>query len=188
MTSSKAWVLHDSAPIHHRDAFPSRSAPMKINDAVWGALLILLSVALLVHVRSFPTIPGQKIGPALFPAIIAVGLAVCASLLIFRGIAARKREGVGGAWIRADDWVRSPRHLLAFVLTIAVNVFYILAVDWLGFIPVGVIYLSVLFLVFGVRPLWIGPLAIVVTLVIHYAFYKLLKVPLPWGLLKGIAW
>ena len=32
------------------------------------------------------------------------------------------------------------------------------------------------------------PVAIVVTLVIHYAFYKLLQVPLPWGVLQGIAW
>ncbi|MEP6941638.1 MAG: tripartite tricarboxylate transporter TctB family protein [Betaproteobacteria bacterium] len=161
---------------------------MKINDAVWGALLILLSVALLVHVRSFPTIPGQKIGPALFPAIIAAGLGVCAILLIFRGIAARKADAANAAWLQPDAWVRSPRHLLAFVLVLAVNVFYIVAVDWLGFIPVGVIYLSLLFIVFRVKPSWILPLAIAVTLVIHFAFYKLLKVPLPWGLLKGIAW
>jgi putative tricarboxylic transport membrane protein len=32
------------------------------------------------------------------------------------------------------------------------------------------------------------PLAVVVTLIIHYAFYKLLRVPLPWGLLQGVAW
>jgi len=32
------------------------------------------------------------------------------------------------------------------------------------------------------------PIAIVMTLLIHYAFYKLLKVPLPWGLLQSIAW
>ena len=90
--------------------------------------------------------------------------------------------------MQPDEWVRSPRHLLAFVLVLAVNVFYIVAVDALGFIPVGVIYLSTLFFVFRVRSSWIVPLALAVTLVIHYAFYKLLKVPLPWGLLKGIAW
>ena len=42
---------------------------------------------------------------------------------------------------------------------------------------------------FGVRPRVRSlPLALVVTLVIHYAFYKLLRVPLPWGVLQGIAW
>ena len=32
------------------------------------------------------------------------------------------------------------------------------------------------------------PIALIVTLLSHYAFYKLLRVPLPWGLLQGIAW
>ena len=60
--------------------------------------------------------------------------------------------------------------------------------DRLGFIVTGVIYLCTLFWVFGVKTRWILPLAIGVTLGIHYAFYKLLKVPLPWGILQGIAW
>ena len=62
---------------------------MKLNDAVWGALLILFSAAILVHVQGFPTIPGQKVGPALFPGLLAAGLAVCAVILIGKGIAAR---------------------------------------------------------------------------------------------------
>ena len=33
-----------------------------------------------------------------------------------------------------------------------------------------------------------GELALVLTLAIHYCFYKLLKVPLPWGVLQSIAW
>jgi putative tricarboxylic transport membrane protein len=30
--------------------------------------------------------------------------------------------------------------------------------------------------------------AFLMALAIHYAFYKLLRVPLPWGVLQGIAW
>ena len=41
---------------------------------------------------------------------------------------------------------------------------------------------------FGVKPAWIVPIAIVATLLIHSAFYKLLSVPLPWGLLQPFAW
>jgi len=40
----------------------------------------------------------------------------------------------------------------------------------------------------GVRPSRVVPVAIVATLIIHTGFYKLLKVPLPWGLLQPIAW
>ena len=32
------------------------------------------------------------------------------------------------------------------------------------------------------------PIAVVATLVVHFAFYQLLRVPLPWGLLQGVAW
>jgi putative tricarboxylic transport membrane protein len=46
----------------------------------------------------------------------------------------------------------------------------------------------VLFAVFGVRLRNNLTLAVIVTLGIHYAFYKLLKVPLPWGVLQGWAW
>ncbi len=161
---------------------------MKINDAIWGALLLLLSVAILIHIQSFPNIPGQKIGPSLFPGFIAVGLAACALALIATGLAARRGDGKQAAWIDAEPWMRSPRHIAALALVIGVNVFYILFVDVLGFIPTGVIYLAALFAVFGVRTRWILPLALLVTLAIHYSFYKLLRVPLPWGLLERFAW
>ena len=161
---------------------------MKLNDAVWGALLLLLSAALLVHVQSFPTIPGQQVGPALFPGIVAVALAVCAVLLVIKGLAARRAGDERADWIELDGWTSDGRYVLAFVITIGVNVFYILAVDWLGFLVVGTIYLSVLFAVYGVTRKWVLPIAIVVTLGIHYAFYKLLKVPLPWGVLQGLAY
>jgi putative tricarboxylic transport membrane protein len=161
---------------------------MKINDAVWGALLLLLSVALLIHIQSFPNIPGQKIGPSLFPGFIAVGLATCALALIATGLAARRGDGKQAPWMGGEPWMRSPRHIVALGLVIGVNVFYILLVDVLGFIPTGVIYLAALFAAFGVRTRWILPLALIITLVIHYSFYKLLRVPLPWGLLERFAW
>jgi putative tricarboxylic transport membrane protein len=161
---------------------------VKLNDAVWGALLLLLSAALLVHVQSFPTIPGQQVGPALFPGIVAAALGVCAVLLVIKGLAARREGAERAAWVGFEDWTGERRYVVAFLVTIGVNVFYILAVDWLGFLIVATIYLSVLFVVYGVARKWVLPIAIVVTLVIHYAFYKLLKVPLPWGVLQGIAY
>jgi putative tricarboxylic transport membrane protein len=161
---------------------------VKLNDAVWGALFLLLSATILFHIRNFPTIPGQNVGPALFPGVIATALGVCALLLIARGIAVRRSGGDRAQWVAFDGWLGSPRHVLAFLLVIAVNVLYILLVDKLGFILTAIVYLGVLFAAFGVRPRWILPIAIVVTLGIHYSFYKLLRVPLPWGLLQGVAW
>ncbi len=160
---------------------------MRINDAIWGALLLLLAAALLVHIQSFPTIPGQKYGPALMPGVIGVGLAICGALLVLKGLALRK-SGEHVHWLRTAEWIRVPGRVVAFAVTIGVNAFYIYAVDLLGFIVTGTIYLAALFAVFGVRRSRIVPVALVITLVIHYAFYKLLRVPLPWGVLQGVAW
>jgi putative tricarboxylic transport membrane protein len=161
---------------------------MKLSDSVWGALLLLLAVAILWHIRTFPPMPGQRFGPAVFPGIVASGLAICAVILIINGLRHRRDLGADHVWGSMAPWTRSHRHVLAFVVTLGVNVFYVLCAGPLGFIPTAIVYLAAMFLVFGVTPKWILPLAVVVTLVIHYAFYKLLKVPLPWGILERFAW
>ena len=157
---------------------------MKFNDAVFGAVLLLLGLAVLVHVPSFPTIPGQNVGPALFPGLIAGGLVVCALMLIVNGIRHRATE----PWIDTGEWMRSRRHIGAFFVTIGAVVAYIVLADKLGFLIVGPLVLLALFLAYGVRPVTAIIVAIAVTFVIHYAFYKLLRVPLPWGVLTRFAY
>ena len=53
---------------------------MRVNDAVTGAVLLVLSLAVVWHVRSFPTIPGQPYGAALYPLLVGCGLGYVASL------------------------------------------------------------------------------------------------------------
>lgn len=161
---------------------------MKFNDAVWGVLFVLFSGAILIHVQSFPKIPGQNVGPGLFPGTIAVGIAVCGLVLIVRGLRARMARAQGADWVWVPPWLRSGPHVFAFAVLIAVNVFYLLVVDRLGFIPTGFLYLLAFMWVLDVRPVRAVPIALVMTLLIHYAFYKMLKVPLPWGVLTPWAW
>ena len=73
-------------------------------------------------------------------------------------------------------------------MLVAVNLLYLVAVDRLGFVVTGTIYLAALMAVLEVKPARILPLALLLTLAIHYCFYKLLRVPLPWGVLQSIAW
>jgi putative tricarboxylic transport membrane protein len=157
---------------------------MKLNDAAFGLLLVILGAAVLIGVQGYPKIPGQPVGPALFPGLIAVGLCIAGVLLMARGWRHRAEQH----WLRWDDWVRSPRHVLALLVVLGSVMFYIVAADVLGFLPTATIILAVLFLVLRVRPAMALPLALVSALLVHFGFYKLLKVPLPWGLLKGIAW
>jgi putative tricarboxylic transport membrane protein len=152
---------------------------MKINDAIFGAIFVLLGAVVLVHVQKFPMIPGQQVGPALFPGSIAVGIGICGLLLIASGL----RHRASQPWFVAEEWTRSTRHVVAFLAVIVSTVAYIYLADVLGFLIVGPVILLVLFLLFGVRPRLAVIVAIVSAFVIWYAFYKLLRVPLPWGVL-----
>lgn len=160
---------------------------MKVNDIVWGALLVLFAGALFFHAQGFPTIPSQKVGPSALPQALAVGLAICGALLFLRGLRERN-AGRGGGWIEMPAWFASRPQVLAIGVLVGVNLLYLLAVDRLGFVITGTVYLWGLMAVLRVRPSRAIPAAIVMTLLIHYCFYKLLRVPLPWGVLQPIAW
>jgi len=156
---------------------------MKLNDAVFGAIFVLLAAVVLVHVQRFPAIPGQQVGPALFPGLIAAGIGICGLLLIASGL----RHRASQPWFVADPWTRQTRHVVAFLAVVAATITYIGLADILGFLIVGPVILFVLFVLFGVRPPLAIVVALVATLVIWYAFYKLLRVPLPWGVLTRYA-
>jgi putative tricarboxylic transport membrane protein len=156
---------------------------MKLGDAASGLLAALLGVAVVLHARTFPPMPGQPVGPSLFPVLIGAGLIVAGAMLMFAGV--RRRTGT---FVELEAWARRPRMLTTFALVIADLLFYALAVDRLGFLITAVLFLTILFLAFGVPRARILPIAVAVTLVIHYGFYTLLRVPLSWGLLDGIAW
>lgn len=157
---------------------------MKINDAVFGALLLALGIAVLAVVQGYPKIPGQQVGPALFPGLIACGLCVGGAALLVRGW----RERAHAAWFAPGPWVRSPRHLLAAAVVVGGVLFYMLAGERLGFLVCASLLMWALMWALGVPPLRALVIAVASALVIHFAFYKLLRVPLPWGVLGGIAW
>jgi putative tricarboxylic transport membrane protein len=157
---------------------------MKINDLLSGILVGASGAAIYLHARSFPPMPGQDVGPNMFPQLIATGMMICAAILVVRGFSTVGTEG----WIALPDWLGWNRITLGFMAVPVVLVGYVALSERLGFIPTAVLLLMALFLVFGVRWRMALVVAIVGSLSIHYAFYKLLKVPLPWGIFSSIAW
>lgn len=157
---------------------------MKFSDAVFGLLLLALGAVVIAVVSSYPTIPAQRVGPSLFPGLIAVGLVIGGLILIVRGWRVRATM----PWARFEPWVRSPRHVAGVLGVIGSVVFYIVAVDWLGFFLTSLLILTISFRLFGVALGRSIVIAAIATFVIHFAFYKLLRVPLPWGLLTNYAW
>jgi putative tricarboxylic transport membrane protein len=152
---------------------------MKFNDAVLGAVFLALSIAVLVAIQGYPKIPGQSIGPGAFPGLIALLHGGCSIALIWRGWRERRAQPL----VAMGAWLGSPRHLLNFLVATGALAFYVLAADQLGFLVCGALILLSLFLALRVKPLLAVPLALVLPIVIHLIFYKLLRVPLPWGVL-----
>lgn len=152
---------------------------MKLNDSILGAVFLALSIAVLVAIQGYPRIPGQSIGPGAFPGLIALILAGCALALIWRGW----RERATQPLVSLGDWLGSRRHVANFLIATGGLAFYVLASDRLGFLACGTIILLALFLALRVKPRLAVPLALLLPIVIHLIFYKLLRVPLPWGVL-----
>lgn len=157
---------------------------MKFNDTLSGAALLALALAILFTIQSYPTIPGQNIGPAAFPGLLASLLALCSVLLIVKGL--RNKEHA--AWVEFGDWMQSRFHARNFVITIACLVYYIVLSDKLGFLICASTILMTMFWALEVKKTWIVPIAVLVTLFIHTVFYKGLRVPLPWGVLMPLQW
>lgn len=152
---------------------------MKLNDAVFGAIFLALSLYVLWTVQAYPRIPGQDVGPGAFPGLVAALLGLCSLGLIRRGWRERQVRG----WFAAGAWVRSPRHALAFAIAVGGLLLYVIAGNALGFLVSATVFLVALMLVLRVRvpvALLIAPTA---TIFIHLVFYKGLRVPLPWGIL-----
>jgi putative tricarboxylic transport membrane protein len=140
-----------------------------------GIGIALLAIAVLWTARGFPDVPGQKLGASSLPMIVGAGLLVCGVLLALRGRRAgpareeRPRERVGPA-----------------VAIIAAIVLYLVASEPIGYPIVAPLTLLIALLGLGSRPLPAIAWSIGAAAAVHLAFYKLLKVPLPWGLLPPL--
>ena len=156
---------------------------MRVNDAVIGVVLVLFATAMIWYTRTFPEMPGQHYGPALFPVLIGIGFLLTGVILIARGVARLRTEPLfsGGAWLRSGP------HVINFAAIVGGLLLYILVSDRLGFILTALLLLAGWLLLFrGGKPISSLAIALGVTLAVDYLFSKLLLVPLPAGVLQPL--
>lgn len=158
---------------------------MRLNDAVIGVALILFALAMIAYTRTFPAMPGQDYGPALFPTVIGVGFIITGLILTASGLRRRRQEPLVGG----GEWLRSGPHLANFLAVVGGLLIYILISDWLGFILTALLLLFGWLVLFrGGKPVSSLAIALAVTLAANYTFGHLLLVPLPLGLLQPLVY
>lgn len=155
----------------------------RFHDGVLGGLAIAAGAVVLTVAHGFPEMPGEP-GPALFPALAAIGLLVCGAVLVV----AHWRAGVPEVWMQTPDWLRRPRAAAAVAFIVAALAFCSVSMETVGFLPCAVVLVTGLLALLKER--W--PVAVTVgvssALVVHTIFYAGLRVALPWGLLERFAW
>lgn len=159
---------------------------MLLSDRVTGATVALLGAAAAWSGSQLPPVPGQQVGPSAFPTVVGAGLVICGALIAF-GIGQSFEEGGPDEIVHERDPTphpeRSRLHALRPVVPPALLLFYALASETLGFVPTAAIMIFCLAVAFrGSLKLAIG-FALIGPVFVHLIFYKLLRVPLPPGLL-----
>lgn len=156
---------------------------MRVNDAVTGLLLVLISIAIFSYSTTFPKLFGMQFGAGFWPQLLSVLLAICGASLVFTGI---RERAAGVPWLELDEWWKQSGTFLTVAIVPASILFYIYASDYLGFIISSLIIIFVLAYRFGLTLKMALLLSVVTTASMHFVFVEVLQVALPWGLLQTI--
>lgn len=151
---------------------------MKISDTVVGAGFVAVGALIIAGTLNYPSLDGGHPGPSLFPRILG-GLMVA-----FGGL-------VGLKGLRTGDTTQDVEWLLLHKNTAFINamfvlvgvVAYILLVERVGFLLVGALLLFVIMWRLKVPTLKAAVVAVVFTGIVHFLFAKIMRVPLPMGIL-----
>jgi putative tricarboxylic transport membrane protein len=162
---------------------------MRLPDRATGLLIFGLGAVAAYAGSRLPPVPGQQIGPNVFPLVIGIGLCLCGLMIAFRIGHSFEEEAEADLAAHSDlpteEQVlasHGPFYQLRIVIPPALLVFYALAVDRLGFYVTTAVMILTAALVFGARPRLALAVALITPVLVHFVFYKLLRVPLPAGL------
>ena len=157
---------------------------MRLPDRVTGLFLVGLGAAAAYGGWKLPPVPGQPVGPNVFPLVIGIGLVLCGLAIAF---------GIGHSFEEEEHIVpyesgeapapRGKLYGLRALLPPALLLFYVAVADRVGFILTAGIIVFVTATALGARWKLALPLTVLAPIAIHLIFSKLLRVPLPIGLL-----
>jgi len=151
---------------------------MKISDTVVGVGFVGAGALIVAATLNYPPLDGGHPGPALFPRILGTLMAALGTALAVQG--ARARDAT-----QAVEWRRLHRNvgLVNALFVLGGVLAYLGLVEWLGFLITGTLLLFLLMWRLRVPPLRALVVAVAFIAIVHFLFVKVLRVPLPLGLL-----
>lgn len=158
---------------------------MRLPDRVTGLFLVGLGAAAAYGGWQLPPVPGQPVGPNVFPLVIGTGLALCGLAIAF-GVGHSFEEAEELIPVEGDQPKAAPPgkfYGLRALLPPALLLFYVAVADRLGFILTAALIVFVTSTALGAKWKLSLPLAVLAPIGVHLIFSKLLRVPLPIGLL-----
>jgi putative tricarboxylic transport membrane protein len=154
---------------------------MLISDRVTGLSLAALGVLAAYGGSRLPPVPGQQVGPNVFPMVVGGGLVLCGLMIALRvGHSFEVAEAEGEPVPAADAAARSGWWAL---LPPGLLLFYVFASEPLGFVPTAALIALIASISLGGSLRLAVPVAAGAAVGLHLVFAKLLRVPLPAGLL-----
>jgi putative tricarboxylic transport membrane protein len=163
---------------------------MHLSDRVTGLFMVALGGLAAYGGSRLPPVPGQQIGPNVFPMVVGIGLVLCGGMIALRiGRSFEDEAEADLAKITSTEEAVASQATSSWTTGIkvllppAMLLFYVYAVDKLGFLPTAAAIVLTIATALGARLMLAVPLALGAPLFVNLVFSKLLRVPLPSGLL-----
>lgn len=148
---------------------------MKRSETVLGGAVALLGAAVFLDSLSFPLMPDGWPGPGLFPQILSVLLILFGGTVAVQSLRSQRME--------AEAY--EPKAVLRAGLVLVAVAIYVAVVQRLGFLITASLITAGMMLLLGVRVRTAIPAGIGVAVLCVLLFEKVLRVPLPPGILGG---
>lgn len=156
-------------------------------DLILGIVMLILSFLyyyFAAHVKTRPMLTPDYAGAQVVPRLLGIILAVLSALLIVQAVVRLKKN-------KAEDGEKMTREdLLSVVLTFAVTIFYVTAMQPLGFILSTVVFLFLLMNVLAPKekrkPIMFLLISVVFTAIVFVAFRIGLSQLLPRGPIEAL--
>jgi len=151
---------------------------MKISDTMVGAGFVAAGALIIAGTIHYPTLDGAHPGPSLFPRILGGLMVAFGGLVSVKGLRAGDvSEDVAWLLLYKNAAFINAMFVLAGVLA------YIVFVERLGFLIMGALLLFGIMWRLKVSPVKALIVAVVFNTIVHFLFAKIMRVPLPMGLL-----